>query len=257
MSIFVVAISVIAGIVLAIFANWLYDELRQRGSLPRSVTVRVMAIVSAAMLPFVFLAALPSMIANDTSGSSSRSATIAPVARSTRIIEFVPELPTASRAGHCWTSSLTLSRANAWRCMVEANQIFDPCFELVNPLGRDPAIVCGASPTHPNSGGFLLELTEPLPDPEKWAGALSNKDSSSAWILELTDDTNCTFSTGATAAYHGERLNYLCNAPDGLNAFIVGDPIAGETWRVFRVIVSASDHSVVRNEWIGVKRVWR
>lgn len=174
----------------------------------------------------------------------------------TVVTEFIPDTPSERRSGSCWISSLALSRSTAWRCRT-GSQIFDPCFELLNPLELNRnAVICGADPR--GSKGFVLNLDEPLPKPDQWArDSILNKDPKSAWMLELKDGTSCIFMTGATSAQY-ERVNYHCESlTEGVDAFIIGDPTIGETWRVLRVIVASSDRRLIKNEWVDVTKVWR
>lgn len=106
--------------------------------------------------------------------------------QTTRLIDYLPAVPTAERAGSCFTNSVIVPLDTAWRCTVE-NEIFDPC--LIADDGE--TLVCGANPIL-GELGFQLTLTEPLPEPEPLpeaelsggrlsAGALQNAEYPSQW----------------------------------------------------------------------------
>ncbi|MFN8458965.1 MAG: WG repeat-containing protein [Anaerolineae bacterium] len=78
----------------------------------------------------------------------------------TTIVEYTPAIPTETKAGSCWTTSLSVNQPFAWRCMV-GNEIFDPC--LLAEDGK--TLVCGADPST-GATGFQLQLTEALPQPD-------------------------------------------------------------------------------------------
>lgn len=144
----------------------------------------------------------------------------------TKVIRFTPAVPTEEREGYCWTASLADGRPDAYRCMI-GNQISDPCF-LVGDK-----VVFGANPLT-NQPGFVLKLTQPLPEvrqptsvPDNWA-----------WIVELADGANCSFSTGATAGVEGKRLNYSCGRSSSEYVWILGDLQPGKVWQANKVIVT-------------------
>jgi predicted secreted protein len=82
----------------------------------------------------------------------------------TKVIHYVP--PTSFdddikvRTGFCWTTSVKAPRKDAWRCMV-GNRIFDPCFSI-----EGGEYVFHQPNPATDTGGFLVKLTEPLPEPE-------------------------------------------------------------------------------------------
>lgn len=102
----------------------------------------------------------------------------------TVIITFTPELaPATSAPGLCTENALGLGRADAWRCMTEDDLIYDPCFEM----GDTGTVVCGTDPLM-GEEGFVLELSEPLPEPD--SGLISG-----LWLVQLGDGTICSLST--------------------------------------------------------------
>ncbi len=166
----------------------------------------------------------------------------------TKVITYVPELPTGEpQASSCWTNSLAVWRADAWRCFV-GNSIYDPCF-----LAND-SVICGASPMT-TTVSFALELTEPLPAP-----SVPDDTTGHAWLVELPDGTVCEFATGATGGVDGERINYLCPRPDqNQQVVIVGDLQPGAIWMARRAVLTGSmpDLNVQEPAMVPVRTVWR
>jgi hypothetical protein len=140
----------------------------------------------------------------------------------TKIIKFVPPIPSEKREGSCWTNSTIIQRSDAWRCMI-GNEIFDPCY-----TARDKTtVVCGSKPDIEKPTGFVLRLTEPLPTPY-----VSKGTSSSASMIELEDGTICDAISGASGATDGvrtERISYSCRM-SSKNTVIYGDIIPGKIW---------------------------
>ncbi len=140
----------------------------------------------------------------------------------TKIIRFIPLIPTEKREGSCWTNSTIIERSDAWRCMI-GNEIFDPCY-----AARDKTtIVCGSKPDVEKPTGFVLKLTEPLPTPY-----VSRGPSSSASMIELEDGTICDAIFGASGATDGvitERISYSCRM-SSKNMVIFGDIKPGRVW---------------------------
>ncbi len=140
----------------------------------------------------------------------------------TKIIRFIPLIPSEKRKGSCWTNSNIIQRSDAWRCMI-GNEIFDPCY-----AARDKTtIVCGSKPDIEKPTGFVLKLTEPLPTPY-----VSKGPSSSASMIELEDGTICDAISGASGATDGvrtERISYSCRMSTK-NMVIFGDIRPGRVW---------------------------
>jgi hypothetical protein len=140
----------------------------------------------------------------------------------TKIIRFIPLIPSEKREGSCWTNSNIIQRSDAWRCMI-GNEIFDPCY-----AARDKTtIVCGSKPDIEKPTGFVLKLTEPLPTPY-----VSKGPSSSASMIELEDGTICDAISGASGATDGvrtERISYSCRMSTK-NMVIFGDIRPGRVW---------------------------
>jgi hypothetical protein len=133
----------------------------------------------------------------------------------TEVILFTPAVPNAlARNGYCWTPSIALRRAGAWRCMI-GNAIQDPCF--TTPESSD-AVICGANPAT-SEVGFLMRLTKPLP-----TVASTSSSQPSPWIVQLAvgqgpesgpyamppHKTYCSAATGTLPIVDGLALPYLC-----------------------------------------------
>ncbi len=166
----------------------------------------------------------------------------------TQVITYTPGPPTGEpQAGSCWTNSLAVWRADAWRCFV-GNSIYDPCFEA------DGDVICGASPVT-TTVSFALELTEPLP-----ASSMPDDPAGHAWLVELPDGTVCEFATGATGGVDGERINYLCPSPDPDQAVVIlGDLQPGAVWLASRAVLSGQmpNLTVLESALTPARIVWR
>lgn len=121
-----------------------------------------------------------------------------------------PGLHVAERVtGACWTASLAVGQADAWRCMA-GNAISDPCFLS----SRDKNVVaCVRDPF--SRTVTLMQLTKPLP----WRSPGKPGTAGPPWALRLANGATCGFLTGGTGAYKGERINYGCT-PKG---YVAGD----------------------------------
>ena len=140
----------------------------------------------------------------------------------TRIIKFIPSIPSEKREGSCWTNSNIIQRPDAWRCMI-GNEIFDPCYTAQDKT----TIVCDAKPDIEKPSGFVLKLIKPLPAPD-----VPNGPSASASMLELEDGTICDAISGASGATDGvrtERISYSCRM-SSKNIVIFGDLKTGKVW---------------------------
>jgi hypothetical protein len=172
---------------------------------------------------------------------------IAPIT-ATEVITYTPGSPTgAPQEGSCWTNSLAVWRADAWRCTV-GNDIYDPCFS------QDGSVICGADPVTPTVS-FALTLTEPLPAAEVPADTANH-----AWIVELPDGTACEYATGATGGVGDERINYFCpNMNQGQSNVILGDLQPGTIWMAHFAVLTGTmpDLTVVETIQAPIRIVWR
>jgi hypothetical protein len=166
----------------------------------------------------------------------------------TQVITYTPGPPTGEpREGNCWTNSLAVWRADAWRCAV-GNGIYDPCFSQVQ------SVICGANPTT-TTVSFPLTLTEPLPAP-----AAPHDAANHAWLVELADGMVCEYATGATGGVGGERFNYLCPSPTpGQYVVILGDLQPGTIWLAKRAVVTGSmpNLTILESTMTPVRTIWR
>lgn len=58
-------VSVVAGIILGIVSNYLYDHLREIGALPNKPTVRFLSVLTAVVCALIFLVAWPNLATHD------------------------------------------------------------------------------------------------------------------------------------------------------------------------------------------------
>ena len=114
-----------------------------------------------------------------------------------------PTIPVRSKAGYCWTGSLTINRGDAWRCFV-GNYIYDPCFSSQHASG---VVIC---PNLQLSSGISIRLTRPLPQQYGDPGVPSLGDQ--PWNIELASGRHCALASGASNVVHGIRLNYFCGS---------------------------------------------
>lgn len=112
-----------------------------------------------------------------------------------------PAIPVWSKAGYCWTGSLTINRSDAWRCFV-GNYIYDPCFSSPHDSG---VVIC---PDRQLNSGISIRLTRALPQQYADPGAPSM--SNQPWNVQLASGRHCVLSSGASNVIHGVRLNYFC-----------------------------------------------
>jgi hypothetical protein len=123
----------------------------------------------------------------------------------------------AHGTGHCWTGSIVVPVAGAYRCIV-GNDIADPCF--APPVPSTPVTV--ACLPDPWSGARVVTMTEPLPVTAPVGNAAR------PWAVQLANGARCVASTGTVQAVDGVSLDLLCtggNAAGGLDA-------ANLTWQV-------------------------
>jgi heat shock protein HslJ len=176
--------------------------------------------------------------------SADQAATGAAEITATEVIVYTPaNIPVETRPGSCFTNALGLGREDAYRCTTDANEIFDPCF-LANEA---PTVVCGANPTTGETG-FVLALTEPLPEPD--LGNLTQP-----WLVELADGAICGLATGTAPVIEDKRANYFCDD----NWSLLGDLQAGEVWLAEKVLIDRAEDGFVVTEstMVPIRTVWR
>ncbi len=157
--------------------------------------------------------------------SSPAGSATAAAGRATVVTTFTPysaagtlTVPVAAHAtGHCWTGSIVVPVANAYRCLV-GNEIADPCFA---PQHRDrPGTV--ACVTAPWLAARVVTLTHPLPE------TTSRGHAANPWALQLANGARCIAATGTVQNVGAVLLNLLC--PDGKAAG--GLDTSGAVWKV-------------------------
>jgi hypothetical protein len=120
---------------------------------------------------------------------------------------------TRTAKGECFSGSLADSRRDAWRCEI-GSQISDPCFS-------SPAVaswvLCPEDGTPFGTTVVRLALSKSLP---KSLGNKGSPGQGNPWTVRLASGKVCTFLTGATFAYHGDRVNYGCDR----KTFLAGSP---------------------------------
>jgi hypothetical protein len=160
----------------------------------------------------------------------------------TRVIVFQPpDAAAATVAGYCWTASLAVARAGAWRCMA-GNLIYDPCFGS----GPDASVViCTKDPADPRRA-VRLSLARPLPAVAPRSGRAR------AWALQLADGAMCTYMTGATGPVDGQRINFGCSN----GRVVVGDPTPGRVWTVREVLLAPRSLVVEESARVSVAMAW-
>jgi hypothetical protein len=139
---------------------------------------------------------------------------------STQVIRFNPSgiRRTLETSADCWETSLAAPRANAWRCIV-VNTIYDPCFSV---SAQASYVICDADPAG-DARGLKVALAHPLS-----VVSISSEAGTQAWKMRLTDDSVCSFITGASGLVGGERINYDCTN----GALIIGFPQRSRIWTV-------------------------
>jgi hypothetical protein len=167
------------------------------------------------------------MIATAAFAWPAEEVVAAPSSGRTEISIFNPAAPNAPvREGYCWTSSIAVHRAGAWRCMI-GNAIQDPCFTTA---AVSDAVICGANPAT-SDAGFLMRLTKPLP-------SASVVTSPAPWIVQLAigqgqvpgpyamppPKTYCSTLTGTMPVVDGLAVPYLC-----WEAHVESQPKLGDT----------------------------
>jgi hypothetical protein len=176
----------------------------------RATIVAVAALVAAAAL------------ASCASGSAGRSAVASPAATPTT--SATPAAPVratttaahvfaafdstgapaagvaAHRSGTCWTSSITVSSRDAYRC-ISGNAILDPCF-AASAAASARVVDCYASPW---TKAVQLALKATLPAP----GAPLKI--SQPWAIEVGAGTRCVVTTGTAPIVRGVAMRYQCD----------------------------------------------
>ena len=169
----------------------------------------------------------------------------------TQVITYRPEsvpdaTETGTETGSCFTNAIGLGRADAWRCITEDSQIYDPCFQMDDA----PTIVCGVDPIS-GENGFVLELTEPLPAPDPGEQAMP-------WLVQLGDGTVCGLMGGTVPGGADWIAPYGC--ADSVQSYLI-EEFRSEfpAWFAQRVVVDLGDDGFVIKSSVltPVAAVWK
>jgi hypothetical protein len=173
-----------------------------------------------------------------TVGAASGPASVVPA---TRVVVFHPGGATGTRIkGNCWTESIALDRADAWRCMA-GNAIYDPCFSA-SPHAM--TVICNADPTHPE--GVTMRLTSALP-------THSPARDIRPWSMMLGDGTYCSAVTGATGIYAGQPMTFYCTNQRSVLGEVY---LQGKVWYA-TILVDNKSYQPIGVFAISVKTLYR
>lgn len=169
----------------------------------------------------------------------------------TKIVRFAPSLPSSGDAkeGSCWTESIAVPRAGAWRCSI-GNSISDPCFTVAQNREQ---LVCGADPAL-RADGFILKLTKPLPKVSQ------QERRSEPWIIQLSDGSICEAMTGTLSPVNGEPARWSCaihNRDQVRPRGVVTAVKPGRIWMADKFADSAIGTQGAKPEEIPVKMIWK
>ena len=120
---------------------------------------------------------------------------------------------TANVSGVCGSESLmSTGRPDAWDCLGEDNQVYDPCFENpFAPTSPDAApgeVACMTSPFVDEV--VLLTLSAPLDRDKEAAPDADVEPRSLPWGLELAGGERCFLLANIEVVLAGEAVHYEC-----------------------------------------------
>ena len=173
--------------------------------------------------------------------------------QATKVIRYTPNTQAKGmREGKCWTSSIAISRPDAYRCMI-GNEIVDPCFASADKRYA----VCNPNPAK-GDPGFSLKLTEPLPKPDVLAQSTA-KDS--GWLVELGDGTICRPSTGASFQVEGKTASYYCEGHEKGKETVLLDGLNAKKslWTAEKatIMYDRAGPKLIKSDVVPVKTVWQ
>lgn len=146
-------------------------------------------------------------------------------------------------AGTCIIDSLALpDRADAWDCVGDGDQIYDPCFENPFTAEDEPSeLVCVESPF--TNEVILLSVADPLPrDKEAPPGQELFSAWDLPWGLELANGDRCVLLPSIDVVLAGEAVHYGCeNGGSVLGEVDRGQPV----WTVNYLAADAVGSSLV------------
>jgi hypothetical protein len=119
----------------------------------------------------------------------------------------------ANASGVCGSESLmTPGRPDAWDCLGEDNQVYDPCFE--NPFAPTSSadapgeVACMTSPF--GTEVVLLALDAPLDRDKEVAPGTEAESWNLPWGLELAGGERCLLLANIEVVLAGEAVHYDC-----------------------------------------------
>lgn len=164
-----------------------------------------------------------------------------------------------TRTGSCWTGSVAVNSANAWRCTV-GNEIHDPCFTAGSNRSE---LVCDFDPAT-GQGGFNLKLTKPLPN------AAADRGPTRPWILQFADGELCRPYTGTMPITDKGGIAYYCTQPGDKSGLpeecdvgLLADSLKeGRIWTATRVTYCRSPESKTgvaarKVETVPIETLWQ
>ncbi len=153
------------------------------------------------------------------------------------------------RPGRCWTTSLVMPRGDAFRCST-GNLIYDPCF----PLEGGEYVIAGADPST-GDPGFLIKLTEPLPEPGDYT-----EPHDYVWMIELADGTVAARLSGATGIVGEKTIKFILSGYDGGDLVaIIGELNPGKVWTAEKATLDMDEDGfyAVESELVPIRTIWR
>jgi hypothetical protein len=120
---------------------------------------------------------------------------------------------TDNLTGTCIGDSIAVSdRADAFRCLGEGDQVYDPCFENSFAASDEPGdVACVTDPF--GTEVVLLTIADPLPrekDVPPGPGGDPFAPWDLPWALELANGDRCTLLHGTLIVIAGQTAHYGC-----------------------------------------------
>jgi hypothetical protein len=182
---------------------------------------RMLALVVALVLALVG----PSAAAQDATPTSGASGLNGVITDMRYVLPFTPDglnpglTATTTEDGVCgFPSSAALDRPDAWDCIGESDQIYDPCFENPFIAPDQPALVaCFDSPF--SADVVVLRVTEPLVREKEAPDAGMDMAEAAGvaidpwdlpWAVELANGDQCTLLGGTLTVQAGQTVHYGC-----------------------------------------------
>jgi hypothetical protein len=133
---------------------------------------------------------------------------------------------TDSENGTCTADSIaTPDRPDAFDCISESNQIYDPCFENpFAPIDAPGELACFDSPF--SNEVVLIAVDDPLPREKEAPAPDAFSPWELPWGLELANGDRCTLLHGTLYVLAGETVYYGCEQQGAiLGEVIQGGPV--------------------------------